>query len=180
MIGFRLERDGTVSARFTRDEASTLRDLAGQLIVMLTDRASAGDPVDAVLAAAGIGGAETPPLDPALARLLPDAYRDDPEAASEHRRLTEHGLLQRKSDAARAVVASLSDGDGTVPVRLDPPAVQAWLRTLTDLRLAIAARLGIVEDGDPGRLEDDRDAAMHAVYQWLGAVQGMLLEVLDG
>jgi hypothetical protein len=180
MIGFRAERDGTISARFTGDEASTLRDLAGQLVTMLADRAAAAEPVDAVLAAAGIGGAETAPLDPALARLLPDAYRDDPAAASEHRRLTEHGLLERKSAAARALIESLGEADGPVPVRLDAPAVQAWLRTLTDLRLAIAARLEIVEDGDEGRLDDDDDAALHAVYDWLGALQGMLLEVLDG
>lgn len=179
MIPFRVDDEGLVTARFTADEATVLRDLADQLITMLADRSAEAGPVDAVLAQAGIGGSEHAPLDPALARLLPDAYRDDPAAASEHRRLTERGLIDRKVANAQAVVASLRSSTRTVPVRLDAAGVQSWLRTLGDLRLTIAARLDIVADGDPGRVDGEDDAALLAVYEWLGAVQGLLVEAID-
>lgn len=174
--------DGEVIvARFTASEAAILRNLAQQLVVMLLDRSAevVGEPASVLYAQAGIGGGDTPPLDPALARLLPDAYLGDREAASEHRHLTERGLIDRKVRNAQTVAAALEGVAGPVPVRLDPAAVQSWLRTLTDLRLTLAARLEIVEDGDEGRLEDDDDAAMLAVYDWLGYLQGALIECLD-
>lgn len=180
MIPFRLERDGTITARFTSDEARVLRDLSEQLAIMLLDRsAQTVDAASAVLAQAGIGGGRSAPVDPALARLLPDAYADDADAASEHRHLTESSLIERKAGNARTVAAALQSDGGPVPVRLDPAAVQAWLRTLTDLRLTLAARLEIVQDGDEGRADDDRDLAMLDVYDWLGALQGTLIECLD-
>jgi hypothetical protein len=164
-------RDGdTVHARLTTVESGMLRDLAEQLIVLLDDRAGAGAG-DALYAQLGIGGASSLPRDPALARLLPDAYRGDDEAASEHRRLTERGLVDRKVANAQVVLASLEQRE----VRLDPGGVQSWLRTLTDLRLTIAARLQIEEDGDEG-IGDD---ALLAVYDWLGYLQGTLVATID-
>lgn len=178
MIPFSCDAEG-VTARLTRGEAAMLGNLAGQLIDMLDERSGAAPPgatptngaSDALYAQLGIGGASAAPLDPALARLLPDAYRDDRDAASEHRRLTERGLVDRKIANARTVLASLE----TRPLRLDNAGVQAWLRTLTDLRLTIAARLEIAVDGDVG-IGDD---AMLTVYDWLGYLQGTLVECLD-
>lgn len=169
MIPFRRGRDG-VTARLTPNESSVLADLAEQLICMLEDRASES-PVDVLYVQLGIGGGDALPLDPALARLLPDAYRDDREAASEHRHLTERGLVERKVANARTVLKSLD----AQAIRLDDAGVQAWLRTLTDLRLTIAARLQIEEDGDVG-LGDD---LMLDLYDWLGYLQGTLVEVLE-
>lgn len=181
MIPFTRERDGAITARFTRDEAAVLRDLSDQLVTMLLDRSAEApsDPASVVFAQAGIGGGQSAPLDPALARLLPDAYLDDAGAASEHRRLTERSLIERKVVNARAVAGALPPTDRPVAVRLDAAAVQSWLRALTDLRLAIAARLEIVGDDDHGRIDDEHDAAMLGVYDWLGALQGSLIECLD-
>ncbi|MEP6482038.1 MAG: DUF2017 domain-containing protein [Rhodoglobus sp.] len=165
-----------VTARFATGEAELLRDLAGQLVEMLSGRsAEVGDSGDVLLAQLGIGGGTSQPLDPAVARLLPDAYRGDDAAASEHRHLTERGLIDRKVANARVVIASLT-GERMV---LDSAQVQSWLRTLTDLRLTIAARLEIEQDGDEGRLESDSDFALQAAYDWLGYVQGTLIEVID-
>jgi hypothetical protein len=181
VIPFARSRDGAITARFTSSEAAMLRDLADQLVAMLLDRSSEApkDPASVVFAQAGIGGGESAPLDPALARLLPDAYRGDADAASEHRHLTERSLIERKVANARRLADSLQSEAGPVAVRLDPDAVQAWLRTLTDLRLTLAARLEIIEDGDEGRIDDEDDAAMLAVYDWLGALQGTLIECLE-
>ncbi len=170
MIAF--ARDGaSITARFTRVEASVLADLCTQLVAMLEQRESADAAGDMLYAQLGIGGSSTPPLDPALARLLPDAYRGDDEAASDHRRLTERGLVDRKIVNARAVIASLA----TKSITLDNAAVQSWLRTLTDLRLVIAARLQIEDDDDEGVGDEN----MLMLYDWLGYLQGTLLEALD-
>jgi Domain of unknown function (DUF2017) len=173
------ERAGTViTARLQGFEAELLGDLASQLVVLLGERAGAtpgDDPAQAataaLLAQLGIGGSETAPLDPALARLLPDAYRNDDDASTEHRRLTELGLIDRKIAHARLVAATLA----TEPVELDERAAQSWLRTLTDLRLTLAARLHIEEDGDDGT----GDPAMLDVYDWLGYLQGTLLDEIE-
>lgn len=175
MIPFSPGRHG-VTARFTAGEVELLRDLAGQLVEMLADRsAESADQGDLLLAQLGIGGGTAAPLDPAVARLLPDAYRGDETAASEHRHLTERGLIDRKIANAQAVVASL---DSTT-VTLTDAQVQSWLRTLTDLRLTIAARLEIEQDGDPGRLDTDADFALQAAYDWLGYLQGTLVEAIE-
>ncbi len=111
----------------------------------------------------------------ALARLLPDAYRGDEEAASEHRRFTELGLVERKAANARAVILALeSTALDSYEVRLDAATVQSWLRHLTDLRLVIAARLQIEEDGDEGTGDD----AMLDLYDWLGWQQESLVGCL--
>ncbi|MDQ1486271.1 MAG: hypothetical protein QOJ62_1964 [Actinomycetota bacterium] len=122
-----------------------------------------------------------PPQDPALRRLLPDAYSEDPEAAAEFRRYTDAGLREGML-ADSAVVGAMLDG---IPAggKLDPDddQAQAWLRVVTHLRLVLASRLGIVTAADQDELdgvdEDDPRTATFAVYSWLGAV---LSEVLDG
>lgn len=160
----------TVTTRFTDVETDLLRDLAGQLVELLGDRG--GDAAGEVLfAQLGIGGGSTLPRDPALARLLPDAYRDDDDAAAEHRRLTERGLVERKQANAEIVISSL----GSREIVLDAAAVQAWLRTLTDLRLALAARLQIEDDDDEGL----GDETLLTIYDWLGWLQGSLVDAID-
>ena len=169
MSAFRRD-GGAVVAELAPGEVAVLSDLARQLVDLLEERA-AESPADVLFAQLGIGGPDAAPLDPALARLLPDAYRDDREAASEHRHLTERALVQRKIGNAHAVIASLA----AAPARLREAEVQSWLRTLTDLRLTIAARLQIETDDDEG-IGDD---AMLGIYDWLGYVQGSLLEVME-
>ena len=81
------------------------------------------------------------------------------------------GLVERKIANANLVVTTLT----TDPVELTGPAAQSWLRTLTDLRLTLAARLHIDEDGDDGT----GDEAMLDVYEWLGYLQGTLLDEIE-
>jgi hypothetical protein len=84
--------------------------------------------------------------DPAIARLLPDAHRDDPALAEEFRRLTEHGLRRRKQEALALAAAALRRPED--PLRLTPEEGQALVRGLTDVRLVLAERLGIRTDDD--------------------------------
>jgi len=170
MISF--SRDGAhISARFTSGESALLRNLCEQLVELLSEQTKTDAAGEVLYAQLGIGGSTKASLDPAVARLLPDAYRGDDESASEHRRLTERGLVERKIVNANAVVASLGDS----VLALDEAAVQSWLRTLTDLRLVIAARLQIEEDGDEGTGDED----LLMLYDWLGYLQGTLLEAYE-
>ncbi|WP_348787374.1 DUF2017 family protein [Leifsonia sp. NPDC080035] len=166
MRPFRLAKDGTLRARFGRDEVDLLVHLSGE----------AGAIATAAAEGAGVAG-----FDPAVLRLLPDAYPDDPEASAEFRRFTAAGLAERKALNARVVAESLArDGSkGAVEVRLDAAQAGAWLRTLTDIRLVLAARLGIVQDGDEGDIHDESSALQRAVYDWLAGVQESLVLALD-
>jgi hypothetical protein len=191
VTGVKRTRRGVVVS-FDEVEASLLRHLVGEVRDLLTDGQPAAEPPDgdgnglpsaAELAAlTGLRGwadaSAATPDDPALARLLPDAYRDDPEAAVEFRRLTEGSLRRDKADAAERLLAALP-GDGPGEVRLDPETTEAWLATINDVRLALGTRLDVTEEmaePDP----DDPDAPAYVVYLWLTELQGVLIEVADG
>jgi len=120
-----------------------------------------------------LGGAASVSTDPAIARLLPNAYADDADAG-EFRRLTERGLANRKVANAAFIVESVGAGD----VALDAAGADRWMRSITDLRLTIAARIGIVDDDSP--IPDDEETlAMYDVYNWLAGVQDSLVNALS-
>jgi hypothetical protein len=187
---FKGRRGGRATAVLEQGEARLLAGLVGQVAELLaegtpaTERA-AQDPLEEML---DFDGPVQAPDDPVLQRLLPDAYRDDEAAAADFRRYTERGLRDTKIANARAVIASLVDGgmadvesaDHQVEVDLDAAQVQAWLRTLTDVRLALATRLGIEDDEHVWDEDsDDPVAVMHDVYDWLGFVQETLVLAID-
>ena len=115
-----------------------------------------------------------------LARLLPDGYRDDPEASGEFRRYNEQDLRSGKVAAARTVLATLPPSGGRV--RLSEQEAGAWLRALNDVRLALSVRLGVTEEFDAQVAEitaDDPRSAYVWVYQWLAFLQDSLVEALS-
>ena len=198
MGGFRGTREGA-TARFGAAQAAILRELVGEVSELIGgvapdqgDRPGSGpgerggQPGDApgepedLEALMGLTENAELPDDPVLARLLPDAYRDDPEASAEFRRYTEGGLRSEKVAAARTVLATLPPSGGRV--RLSGPDAQAWLRALNDVRLALGTRLDVTEDPDDqaaGLEPDDPRAAALAVYQWLGILQESLIQALS-
>jgi Domain of unknown function (DUF2017) len=120
------------------------------------------------------------PADPILARLLPDAYSDDPEASGEFRRYTELSLRSGKVAAAQTVLATLPAHGGRV--RLTEPDAQAWLRALNDVRLSLGVILNVTDDFEDQMAElsaDDPRAAYVGVYQWLAALQDSLVDALS-
>jgi hypothetical protein len=194
---FKKRRRGGITATFEAGEAHLLASLSGQVMELLRDRNGADESTaDPLAAQLGMGGPSLPPEDPVLKRLLPDAYRDDEEGAGEFRRFTERSLTSTKVANAEAVLASLKeaglddaafDEEGAeapdpLEVELDAAAVQAWLRTLTDIRLSLAVRLGIDDDQDAmllARSEDEAVVAMTELYDWLGYVQETLVTALS-
>jgi Domain of unknown function (DUF2017) len=182
-----------VIATFTGFEADLLRSLASQMVELLRNEraepaAPTGDAFDALMSE--FSGATTPPEDPVLARLFPTAYVDDEEAAAEFRRFTEGSLRDGKAAAAATIIDGLEeaglpselDEEGLmIDVELDEPTAETWMRSFTDLRLALATRLG-VEEGDEERWhalpDDDPRAQAHDIYEWIGWLQETLVEAL--
>jgi Domain of unknown function (DUF2017) len=189
--GFRRMRRGGVSARFAASQAGIIRTLVSQVAELVGEPegpagqpdpggpADPGNPPGELAGLLGGTAPAAPPDDPVLARLLPDAYRDDNEAAGEFRRFTEQELRSGKVAAAQTVLATLPESGGRV--ELSEEEAQVWLRALNDVRLALGVRLAItedfaqrVEDLDPG---DPRSAYLW-VYDWLTYLQETLVRAL--
>jgi hypothetical protein len=114
--------------------------------------------------------------DPVLARLFPDGHRGDPRLAADYRELTESSLRSGKAEDLAVVRATLPEGGGEV--RLDGDQAAAWLRTSNDLRLALGTRLDITEDTEPPDDVTGEEGQQLAVYYWLTALQGSLVDAL--
>jgi hypothetical protein len=173
---------GGAAAYFEQPQAGVIRSLVSQVAELISADAETGEdaaPAGNLEAQLGLSSHVEPPDDPVLARLLPDAYSDDAEAAAEFRRYTEETLRSGKVASAQAVLASLPPAGGEV--RLSEPECQQWLRALNDVRLALSVRLGITdedEDLTESLAADDPRSAYLWVYQWLAYLQDSLLEAL--
>lgn len=190
--GFQPRRGGGAVATLSGFEADLLRSLASQLVELLRDQAAVPsgsvDPFEALL---DFSGPVDEPEDPVLARLFPSAYRDDEEAAGEFRRFTETELRTGKAASAGAVIDALEEAGLpaevessrlVIDVELSSEEAMTWLKALTDMRLALASRLGVTDD-DEDRWEslpqDDPRVQVHDIYDWLGFVQETLVRALS-
>ena len=192
MSGFaRHRRSRLVIATFTGFEADLLRSLASQLVELLrNEEAVPRTPEDSFEALMDFSGPTSEPDDPVLARLFPTAYQQDDEAAAEFRRFTEGDLRNGKAAGAGTIIDTLEDAglpselteDGLmIDVEMEEPVAETWLRSFTDLRLALATRLGIEDDDDEVWLampEDDPRVQAHDIYQWVGLLQETLVDAL--
>lgn len=192
MSGF-VPRGPGVMATFSGFEADLLRSLASQLVELLRNEVavpkSSADPLEDLL---DFTGPTTEPEDPVLARLFPTAYPDDEEAAGEFRRFTEGGLRDGKAANAGLIIDQLEEAglpseleeDGLwIDVELDRAQGSAWMRSFTDIRLALATRLG-VEEGDEEYWaslgDDDPRTHVHDIYEWVGYLQETLVASVSG
>ncbi|KAM9863773.1 hypothetical protein ACI1US_00248 [Leucobacter sp. BZR 635] len=207
--------DGGVEILFAPEEAGVLKQLVHQLIMLLESHSGTALDPDPLFASLEVGGSEETPEDPALARLLPDAFADADDAAG-FRRVTEQGLINRKlqdalqvtadltvmpegadsfAEAAEAVAGPVPDtgapaeapddgedfgGGSPVPVNITPESFPAWARTVTALRLAMAARIGLESEADYNRLIDaDATRGTVLVYDWLAGLLEAVLALGD-
>ena len=122
---------------------------------------------------------ERPDYDPAVQRLLPDAYRDDPDAQDEYRTMTEADLASRKVANARLIAAALAPGEWPRAVELDEGGALQWMRSLTDIRLVLASRIGIRDDGESQDDASEAGLALREAYDALGALQESLVRAVD-
>jgi hypothetical protein len=155
---------GALVARFTAVDAQVLRQCVAELAALLSDTVDRDDP--------------------AVERLFPDAYPEDPEDEAEYRRFTEADLKAAKLEQAKTVLTDLLQSGGEV--RLDEAGADMWLRALTDVRLALGTRLGVQDDTDIQSELDDavlRDptstrVGQLSVYAYLSLLQESLVGAL--
>jgi hypothetical protein len=169
-------RGNGLRVRLDEVERLLLISLADQMVSFVAPPPRDPD-ADPLAEFVGIDESAEVPDDPALARLFPDAFIDDPDAAAEFRRFTERGLRERKAANARIVRADLDD----LPARLPDDHVTAWLGFLNDTRLALGARLDVTEENleEYAHLpDDDPRAAMFQVYDWLTFLEDSLVQHL--
>jgi hypothetical protein len=148
-----------------RIEAAHLAGLVGQFAEMLEE-------------------SPDPSVDPAVQRLVPDAYQDDPAAAQEFRSLTQSDLLERRAIDAAVVLAELAGAEDlpddpsdlalmeTLTIELDSDTAHAWLRTLAAVRLVLATRL----EAEADSVQDD---PRFGIYEWVGYRLHVIVEALD-
>lgn len=180
--GFRRRRDGRVEIKLSTRESALLRHVVGEMLGLLGEgRDTTGQETDDDPLARMVGISDTAqaPDDPVLARLFPEGYSDDPDAAAEFRRYTDDSVREQKRTAAETVSAGLPESRGHVV--LDGEQAQTWLRALNDVRLALGTRLEVTEEAHDefARMApDDPRYPGHAAYDWLSFLQETLVRAL--
>jgi hypothetical protein len=113
------------------------------------------------------------PDEPMTKRLFPPAYPDevDEQAQRQYRSLVDTALVNHHRKAF-AVMAETAQAD-----TLTESELNAWLSAIGSLRLVLGTRLDVSEDmeaPDP----DDPTAPEYALYELLGQLQYLMIEVL--
>ena len=128
---------------------------------------------------------------PALRRLYPTAYPNNPDLDAEYQELMRDDLEASHRSAVQRVIDTLGDPEPGQPEldepeldqpELDQDDLEAWMRTLNAARLVLGTRLEVSEDTDPAdglfvhpdpgnpgppRLADSPDAPARFAYLWL-------------
>ncbi|MFW6598619.1 DUF2017 domain-containing protein [Propionibacteriaceae bacterium Y2011] len=191
-----VRKQGVVTTAMSAGEVDLLDSLVSQLVDLLnetdpqageespTDGGDADDPF-ALWARDLQSEPDDPEVseDPVVQRLFPNAYPHDSHASSDFRRFTEREMRSAKIQAANTVRAGLAaTRSGSEPVRVADADVDDWLKTLTSVRLSLAARLGIDDAESAEQLsnlaDDDPRAFVVSVYDWLGFAQETMIEAL--
>ena len=142
-------RRGHFRLRLPRREREVLRSLPGQLRQLL-----------------GTG-------DPALRRLYPPAYEDQPDRQEEYDRLVRGDLTRERVEALEVIERTIDAS------RLTEEELTAWLGALNDLRLVLGTRLEVTEEMyEEGLPEDDPRATAFGLYAYLGWLQEQVVEAL--
>jgi hypothetical protein len=109
--------------------------------------------------------------DPAVARLSPTAYADDPlrDIAYDERRA--ETLERGRRDAIETVLRTV-EAD-----RLTDEEADAWMRTCNDVRLVLGTRLNLTEESTPGDFAaDPATASAFEQYAILSELVQLLVE----
>ncbi|MGZ5297158.1 MAG: DUF2017 family protein [Actinomycetota bacterium] len=151
---FKRTRRGDFELRLDPKERDILRGLPDQLRSLIEN--------------------EDPTSDPAMARLYPPAYEDDPIRNLEYERLAGDDLTSQRLSSIGAMEGSI-DAD-----RLTEDQLLSWLSVLNDLRLVLGTRLEITE----GTTEDDfapsdPRSSTFALYAYLTWLVDAIVRTLD-
>jgi Domain of unknown function (DUF2017) len=135
-------RKGDYLLRLTANEREALRSTVGLLRQLLTE----GDMRE----------------DPALRRLFPPAYMDDPERSAEFDGMVRDELLSGRLAAIQTVEETLD------APRVSEEQLTAWLSAINDIRLVLGVRLAVTEESTPSDFEGDAERSQsYALYGYL-------------
>jgi hypothetical protein len=171
-VKIRKTRAGT-EVSMEQVEVEVVSGLLEQLVALLGPEE--GEDADPLAALVGLTVDADRPADPALARLLPDAYGDDAVASREFRRYTDADLRAGKRAHAATVLQSLTPGT----VVLDRDTADAWISSLNDLRLVLGTRLGVQQDVELDVDPDAPEAYAVQLYELLGWMQDAVLRTIS-
>lgn len=147
-------RRGDFEFRLNQKERDVLRELPDQLRSLIEN--------------------EDPTSDPAMARLYPPAYEDDPIRNLEYERLAGDDLTSQRLSSIGAMEGSI-DAD-----RLTEEQLLSWLSVLNDLRLVLGTRLEITEETtEDDFAPDDPRAPTFALYAYLTWLVDTIVQALD-
>lgn len=147
-------RRGDFELRLTPDERTILRGLPDQLRNLIEN--------------------EDPTSDPAMARLYPPAYEDDPIRNLEFERMAGDELTSQRLSSISAVEGSI-DAD-----LLTEEQLLSWLGVLNDLRLVLGTRLEITEaTTEDDFAAGDPRASTFALYGYLTWLVDAIVRALD-
>jgi hypothetical protein len=150
----RRSRGGTFVLRIPAAELEILRTLPPQLRALLEE----GDALE----------------DPALRRLYPSAYPDDPDATAEFDGFVRDDLTAQRMAAIDTMANTIDSG------RLNEDELGAWLGSINDLRLVLGVRLGVTEESDPEEFADGAErASSFALYTYLSYLEEEIVEALS-
>jgi len=169
-------KGGVVRVQLRPEERAILSSLAGEVAQMLDSDDAGTDPLEAMVDMST--EAVAAPDDPAVKRLLPDAY-SDAEGAAEFRRLTDAELRRGKTDALTRLIDDLSTE--SAQIELPDDVADRWLSAINDIRLVLGVRLEVTDDFGRWRdtlAVDDARQPLVAAYDWLSMVQEMLVEAI--
>ncbi|MDA8379983.1 MAG: DUF2017 family protein [Actinomycetota bacterium] len=112
--------------------------------------------------------------DPAVRRLFPTAFPDDPERQREYAGLTRDFLEEhhRRSLATLATTTGKREVDGD--------EMAAWLSAINDIRLVLGTHLDVTDGPGAGtrRASDDPQAPLDAAYNYLGWLQAHVIDAV--
>jgi hypothetical protein len=146
---------GEFQVRIPQVERDVLRALPGQLRELLT------------------GGADA--SDPALRRLFPPAYPDEPALSEEFEQLVRDDLVEQRVEAIDTMERTI-DAE-----RLSEDELVSWLGAINDLRLVLGTRLDVTEDTTELEVPaGDPRAQMFALYGYLSYLEEEIVGALSG
>jgi hypothetical protein len=147
-------RRGDFELRLSPDERTVLRGLPDQLRNLIEN--------------------EDPTSDPAMARLYPPAYEDDPIRNLEFERMAGDDLTSQRLSSINAMEGSI-DAD-----LLSEEQLLSWLGVLNDLRLVLGTRLEITEETtEEDFAAGDPRASTFALYGYLTWLVDAIVRALD-
>lgn len=152
--GVRRAADGAFEVHLPVQQRAWLRDLPEQLRELVSD-----------------GDVEN---DPAVRRLSPIAYPDEPRMSAEYDAMVRDDLTQGRLAAAELMEHTL-DAE-----RLTEEETLAWLSTLNSLRLVLGTRLDISEELDLDQIaDDDPEASAYLLYAFLTELEASFVDALS-